>query len=59
MKKKQSAFHSLKFDKIIIAKLDLLQGGKPNDSEKSSCCSEDPVCPKTVTTRPDSVAVGA
>ncbi|AXG68458.1 hypothetical protein KORDIASMS9_00673 [Kordia sp. SMS9] len=57
MKKHQPSLHSLKFRKTSIANLYTLQGGgKPIVSDESSCCSEPPVCPQTVTTRPDSLA---
>ena len=57
MKKYQSTSIPLKFKKTSVANLYRLQGGaQDNVSEESSCCTEHPVCPKTVATRPDSLS---
>lgn len=55
MKKLEFASTSLKFKKVSIANLMILGGADTDVSEDSSCCSEPPICLKTLTTRPDSL----
>jgi hypothetical protein len=55
MKKQKLNVHVLQLKKVTIADLPYKIGGKPIISGDTSCCSEPPLCPKTVTTRPDSL----
>jgi len=59
MKKKRPSFKSLIFNKNTITQFNNLQGGKaspPTDSDQSDCCTNIQICPRTVTTRPDSIS---